>query len=377
MKKYKTVWEIGRFKLCEASNSPNYYVATYVRKELRMSYRSLHTSDLSVAMDMVKSLDARGIAGDPGEALVHVPIQTVAEALELYTPHAEKLASSEFTLIAIDRMKRLIGDFAPQSMVKSDFDRFRDAAMSEGIVLSTVARTLTVLRSAFKMAVEERRLPEESVPAIPYYYTRNHARSAQPKGRIMTTMEIAAAIDKFDFLHLLVAVVFVLNTASRIGAILQAETDQIDLPNALIKLNPADRVQTNKYRQILPMTDTLVPWATNLPPGPVVVWHGAAVGEIDTGFSAACARAGLPGGENTYSIRHSVARYMLKKGVSRAEIGHWLGHQRPDESPETTLIYSPYAPDYLSDARVATEDFVREVNSHCCKHDLLMPPWCK
>jgi integrase len=114
-----------------------------------------------------------------------------------------------------------------------------------------------------------------------------------------------------------------------------------------------------------------------LPPGPLVVWRGAAVEEIDTGFAAACKRADLPGGENTYSIRHAAARYMLQKGVPRAEIGQWLGHIKPDESSETTLIYSPYAPDYLVDAKAAIEDFVREIASHCRKRDLLMPPWRK
>lgn len=375
--KYTPVHSIGDYELCKASNSPNYYVATYVREESRMSYRSLRTSDLEDAIAMVRSLVARGIAGDPGDALVQKPIKTVAEALELYKPRASTLASAEFTTIAIARMNRLMGDATLASMVKSDFDRFRDAAKSEGISLSTVARTLTVLRSAFKVAVEERRLPEESVPAVPLYQTKHHARSAKPKGRVMTTKEIAAAVDQLDFLHLLVAIVFVLNTASRIGAILQAESNQIDLSNALIKLNAIDRVQTNKYRQILPITDTLAPWATDLPPGPLIVYRGDRVNEIDTGFSSACGRARLPGDENTYSIRHSVARYMLKVGVDRAEIGQWLGHIKPDDSPETTLIYSPYSPDYLRDAKAATEDFVREVNSHCRKRDLLMPPWRK
>jgi len=45
------------------------------------------------------------------------------------------------------------------------------------------------------------------------------------KGRVM---KIAAAIDEIDYLHLLVAVVLLINTASRIGALLEATAAQID-----------------------------------------------------------------------------------------------------------------------------------------------------
>ncbi|MDA9538983.1 integrase [Bradyrhizobium sp. USDA 3311] len=375
--RYTSVHSIGEFELCKASNSPNYYVATYVREKRQMVHRSLRTSDLENAIAQVKSLVARGIAGDPGDALVQKPIQTVTEVLELYKPHAAELKSAEFTNIAIERINRLIGGSILSTMVKSDFDDFRKAAEGEGLALSTVARTLTVLRSACKIAVGERRLAEESVPHIPYIMSKNDARSAPAKGRVMTAPEIAAAIDQLDYLHLLVANVFLLNTASRIGAILEAQANQIDGVCNIFHLNAKGRIQTDKYRPDLPITNTLMPWAISLPPGPLVAWRGAAVEEIDTGFGAACKRAGLPGGENTYSIRHSVARYMLQKGVDRAEIGQWLGHIKPPDSPETTLIYSPYAPDYLRAAKAAVEDFVREINSHCHKHDLLMPPWRK
>jgi integrase len=232
-----------------------------------------------------------------------------------------------------------------------------------------------VLRSACNLAANERRLPRHHVPAVPYYYTKNHARSAPPKGRVMTPREIAAAIDAIEFLHLLITVVYLVNTGSRVGAILDATAAQIDRTYGLIHLNARDRVQTDKFRPSLPITSTLEPWTRELPPGFIVNWRGEPVGEVDTGFEAACRRAKLSGGENTYSIRHALGRFMQTQGVEPLDISLWLGHVRPPDSIETTLVYSPFRPDYLRNAKAAVETFVREIASHTKHHNILSPPW--
>lgn len=372
---YVTLTKIGEFGVCQDKGTPNFYVSAYLPEKAIMVYRSLRTTNLEDACVQVRSLVDRGVTGDPAEALVQRPVRTVDEVLEFYRPTVKGQASAEFGEIAIDRMTRLMGGQTLQSMVKSDFDRFRDAALGEGISLSTVARTLTVLRSACNLAADERRLPRHHVPAVPYFYTKNHARSAPPKGRVMTTREIAAVIDALDFLHLLTALVYLINTAARIGAILDATAAQIDRVHGLIHLNAHDRLQTDKWRPTLPITATLEPWTRDLPPGFIVNWRGEQVGEIDTGFEAACRRAKLPGGENTYSIRHALGRFLLVKGVEPLEISLFLGHVRPPDSIETTLVYSPFGPDYLRNAKVAVEAFVHEIASHCRRHDILNPPW--
>jgi integrase len=371
---YKEIATFGCFKVCQRVGKPHLYVGTYLADTQKTIYRSLHTTDAGEAIDQVRSLVARGITGDPAAALAQKPLRTIAEVLEFFRPHAEKHKSAEFAAIAIARMIRLMGDQLLQTAVPNDFDRFRDAALGEGISLSTVHRTLSVLRSAGNTAVKNRRLPSHHLPYVPYYLSKNQARSADPKGRVMDPGEIAAAIDKLDFLHLLIAVVYLLNTGSRIGAILDATTAQIDHRYNLFDLNPPGRLQTDKWRPVLPIADTLAPWTHNLAPGHIVTWHHEPVGEIDTGFGAACRRAKLPGGENTYSVRHALGRYMQTKGVQPLEISLWLGHIQPPDSKETTTIYSPFAPSYLSNAKVAVEQFVREIASHCKRHDILNPP---
>ena len=199
----------------------------------------------------------RGVEGDPIDALAKRPLRTVADVLEFHRPAFEQQASAEFNDIADKRLTRLMGDRLLKGMVKRDFDNFKDQAMAEGIALSTVSRTLTVLRSACKEAVGERRLARHHVPRIPYYLTKNHVRAAPPKGRPMSSAEIARAIDQLEFLHLLVSVVWLANTAARVGAILDATPAQIEHEFGLIHLNPRDRVQTSKYRPDLPIPNTL------------------------------------------------------------------------------------------------------------------------
>lgn len=377
MAAFITIHEIGEYEVRRHIETAYFYVCGYDKETQDSFQRSLKTKDLEVAIEAVRSLVERGITGDPRNAIVQKPIRTVAELLAFIRPIAEGQASAEFNKIAIERMERLMGKSLLQYMVPSDFERFRDAALAEGIKLSTVDRTLTIFRSGNARAIAERRLPQHHAPTVPYFFTKNHSRAAPPKGRPMEIEEIAIVIDQAQFLHFFVALVWMINLASRIGAVLDAVADQIDHRRGLVDLNPAGRIQTSKWRPTLPIPKTLLPWTIDLPPGHLIQWHGARVGEIDTAFGSACRRAGLAPGANTYSIRHAVGRHMRSKAVPDDQIALFMGHIQPPQAVTTTLIYSPYSPAYLCDAKAAAEQFVREVARHCRKHDVLQPPWLK
>jgi hypothetical protein len=64
---------------------------------------------------------------------------------------------------------------------------------------------------------------------------------------------------------------------------------------------------------------------------------------------------------------------MRKMSVELEEIGISLGHGNHDPETETTLIYCPWEPEYLINCRKAAEAFVREINTHTRKWDLLRP----
>jgi hypothetical protein len=110
------------------------------------------------------------------------------------------------------------------------------------------------------------------------------------------------------------------------------------------------------------------------PPGRLITYCGKPIAEIDTTFLKARDRAKLPGREAPYSIRHMIGRHMRRCGVDIMEIATWLGHVQPPQGPETTLLYSPHEPDYLSNAKAAVEDFVKRLDS-LTHRNLLKPPW--
>jgi integrase len=374
---YTKIHKIGEYSVCTYSKADSFYVGGYDKLEQKSFYRTLDTNDLEAALAAVRSLVERGITGDPKNALVQRPIRSVEELLEFIRAKAGAQASAEFNSIAIERMIRLMGSLLLAHMVPSTFEAFRDAALAEGIVLTTVDRTLSVFRKACAVAVAERRLPRHHAPEVPYFASKNVLRAAPPKGRVMEIEEIAAVIDEAQFIHFLTCLVWLANLGCRIGALLDATAAQLDHRRDLVDLNPAGRVQTSKWRPTLPIPETLQAWTIGLPPGHLVQWRGRPVGEIDTAFGAACRRADLAGGANSYSVRHALGRHMRAKGVPDDQIALWLGHIQPPQSNEITIIYSPYSPLYLREAKAAAESFVHEIARHCRRHDPLQPPWLK
>jgi integrase len=240
---------------------------------------------------------------------------TVDELLDGHVAYVRTLESAAAELVQIRRLKKFFGPRRLSTLVKSDFERFRDSCVAEGLSIATVSRSLSTFRSAANRAVDNRELKSEHMPKVPEFRKKVHILSAPPKGRVLTVDEIARFIDAIDELHLLVFSVHLLNTAARTGAILDLTASQIDLANETINLNPMGRLQTNKWRTTLPLTETLRPWVTGLPPGQFVAWQGGPVHDINNAFRTACKRAGLPGGEAPYSIRHAADKH----GTSRLD----------------------------------------------------------
>jgi integrase len=110
--------------------------------------------------------------------------------------------------------------------------------------------------------------------------------------------------------------------------------------------------------------------------GPIVAYRGKPVKSIKTAMRNLVTKAKLPGRVNSTSIRHTLGRHMENVAkVPGREISIFLGHV-PVAKKKSTRRYSgidPYAPDYMSNAIAAVEDFVREVNKHTKKWDLEKP----
>lgn len=155
---------------------------------------------------------------------------------------------------------------------------------------------------------------------------------------------------------------------------LQGSVSVIPMPPC-DQLNGRDRhcAQSPHVGNIFIVRVVLRPWLEELPDGPLITYRSAAIAEADTAFNSAVRRSKIVAKANTYSIRHSLSRYMRKRRVDLEEIGIYLGHGNHDPETETTLIYCPWEPEYLINCREAAEAFVREINTHTRKLDLLHP----
>jgi integrase len=90
------------------------------------------------------------------------------------------------------------------------------------------------------------------------------------------------------------------------------------------------RAQTKKRRPVLPICDALLPWLRNLEPGFVIRWkqdQQEPIKRIQTAFDAARTRAKFSPAITPYSIRHTVAVELRKRGVPMAEVAGFLGHK--------------------------------------------------
>lgn len=366
--------ELAPFRLesvVAASDAP-FYASWKDTAAQQRRRRSLGTTSLTAAIAEVKRWIEDGIA-DPRFSTRKKPIEFVHELIARHRTAIDELASREAGHIQANRIARLLGDKRVKMLTREDFVEFKKLCVKEGCSLPYIDRTLSTLVAACRDAVADRVLKEK--PHVPKFANKNILRSRPLKGRVLELEEIAAIFDAIEDLHVLVFMVLLVNTASRPGALLEVTAAQIDPKYRLLHLNAAGRVQTSKWRPTLPIPSTLDGWLAGLPAaGTLVRWRGAQVSEIDTAFMQSCSTANVAAGAAPYSLRHTIGRFMRSQRVPTEEISLWLGHIQPPENEESTLIYSPYEPGYLSHARAATEEFVRQLNT-MTRHDLLKAPW--
>ena len=269
------------------------------------------------------------------------------------------------------KLRARFGERRLASLTPADFEAFRDELTGQGRQVTYVSRILVTCRSAGKRA-HNNGLTSFLLNVPEFAKTRNK-RAAPPKGPVLSAAEWAKIIDAVVEPHTLLLVVLLLHTGSRVSALLEATAAQIDWIENTIDLNPAGRDPTDKRRPELPIFDTLRPWLENLPEGHLIRYRGKPIAEADTAFQATVRRAKIDKKANAYSARHSLGRWFRQAGIDTEEIGVFLGNGKIMDESETTLVYSPWAPGYLVNCRRAVEAFMREINTHTVKWDLLRP----
>lgn len=209
----------------------------------------------------------------------------------------------------------------------------RRAGKHDGTIWTELGHLRTVLRWAYGEAA-----PRIERPAKP-----------APKERYLTHVEIDKLLAAPMAHHIKLAILLMLSTAGRVGAILELTWDRVDLERGQINLRTTE-TGPRKGRSIVPINAGLRAALTQAKAGAmspyVIEWAGGQVERIKKGFAAAVKSAGL---ENVspHTLRHSAAVHMVEAGIPMSEVAQYLGHS---STSVTERVYGRFSPTHLRKA---------------------------
>lgn len=217
----------------------------------------------------------------------------------------------------------------------------KDVPIHDGTIWTELGHLRTVLRWAYGEAA-----PKVERPAKP-----------APKDRWLTREEAERLIEAASAPHIKLAIMLMLGTAGRVGAILELTWDRVDFEAGTINLRTTD-TGPRKGRAVVPMNAGLRA-ALSAAKGArltdnVIEWAGEPIARIRTGFEAAVAAAGLEG-VTPHVLRHTAAVHMVVAGRPMARISQYLGHSSVSI---TEKVYARFAPDHLRE-EAEVLDFTR------------------
>lgn len=206
----------------------------------------------------------------------------------------------------------------------------------------TIWTELGHLRTVLKWAADTRRI--EHAPKV------ERPQKPAPKTRHLTRAECRRLIDCAVAPHIRLAIVLMLSTAARVGAILDLTWDRVDFKRGVIDLRLSDSA-TRKGRAVVPMNDGVRAELARAKKASVMEAHvieykSGPVQSIKTGFNAAVKAAGLSD-VTPHVCRHTAAVHMAEAGIPMDEIAQYLGH---DDSRITSRVYARFSPKHLRSA---------------------------
>ncbi|MFB2595879.1 site-specific integrase [Paracoccus sp. p4-l81] len=175
-----------------------------------------------------------------------------------------------------------------------------------------------------------------------------------PKDRWLTDAEITKLLTADAEPHIRLAMMIMLATAARVGAVLELTWDRVDLDRNQIDLR-LDAEGPRKGRAVVPITSTLraalAAAAESAISDHVIEWAGGPVKSIRTGFSKAVSNAGLKD-VSPHVLRHTAGVKMAAAGIPMPKISQFMGHSN---TSVTERVYARFAPDHLADAAAALD----------------------
>ena len=267
-------FRIGKWFLDKRPNSPNWCMCWFDPETRQTRRSSLGTKDFQVAKirlaeHVTKHETLKNV--DPGG----VPLEAIL--IRYWEEHGNKIPSAEQALHALAKWSDHFSGITVAELTPQAQETFVAALRGHGYQPSYISRILSVGRAALVRAWKRGELT--SVPFIADV-KRDLEHEAQ-KYRELDMDEVVrllAAAARVP--HLLRFCIISLNTLARPDAVLDLSPMQVDIKRRLIKLNPDGRRQTKKYRPVVPISETLLPWMEQCDGPRYVLYHGKPV-ELD------------------------------------------------------------------------------------------------
>jgi integrase len=269
--------------------------------------------------------------------------------------HGDHIPSKDTAKRAADLWREYWGDRTVADLTvdaQEDFVKwlrsrtYRGKPYSEGYVRRVLGVGQSALNRAWKRQ-EIVQVPWVELPPI-----------GEPYPHTATIDQLAAflnAIPKDS--HLWTYCMIRLGTGCRGDAALGLQPFQVDWQAGLIRLNPAGRQQTKKYRPVVPLTEMLRRELAGCDAAYYVHWHGKRIGSIKKAWAKVRVAAKLPAWFIPKVLRHTVATELRRRGVPGWEVSGQIGHK----AAGTSEIYAKFDPGYLGQARVALDALVDEL----------------
>lgn len=271
---------------------------------------------------------------------------TVAQIWEAYQVEmgarrqASKLAQVGLNVLPV------FGHLSPAQIRPDDSKAYIAKRRVAGRKDATIRTELACLRTALKWA--ERSNLIDQAPRI------DLPQTPPPRERYLSRDEVAALLANAIDPHIRLAMLLMLTTAGRSGAILELTWDRVDMDRRTIRL-ASNEIGPRKGRATVPINDTLIAALQTAKAAAmsdfVVEWGGRQVGSIKTGFNAAVKRAGIDHC-TPHDLRRTAGRFMAEAGVTIDEIAQYLGHTNPNVTRST---YARFSPDHLRKAAGSLE----------------------
>lgn len=271
---------------------------------------------------------------------------TVADLWEAYRKAYEGRSIAESMDYTGRSILPFFGAMRPEQISEHDVNTYTLKRRAAGIQDGTIWTQLNHLRISLGWAEKTGRIVKR--PHIP------RPQKPAPRDRYLTRPEISRLLNATTAPHIRVAIILMLTTGARIGAVLDLTWDRVDLERGVIDLRsssagPRKGRATPPINQML--RNELIEAQKAAISDYVVEWAGGRVGSIKKGFASAARKAGLKG-VTPHVLRHTAAVHMAEAGHSMAEIAQMLGHS---DSRTTEQIYARFSPHHLRRAASALE----------------------